>query len=132
VTKCDPLNQPVEAGVVAHVILHSNSENYVLIESKTGSPLAGIEFGPECALTETSNVKGSLVAECGHLNAVKEFVHLDCKNQQVTQLFRQVPGSSLFPSDKLIYGLSSEALFDGVAAVKLAGTLSGGTWGGHV
>jgi hypothetical protein len=127
--KCNPINQPIKAAGTALIILHTGAgndgHNYVLF---AGTPFTTIEFGSECALTETSTVKGSLVAECGHLNA-GAFVHLDCSSHQATQLLRQVPGTTLFPNDKLIYGLNSAATLDGIAAVSLA---SGNAWGGHV
>lgn len=128
--KCNPINQPIKAGGVAHIILH-NSENYVLLEPETGKPFTTIEFGEECALTATSTVKGSLVVECGHLNASSVFVHLDCKNHEVTHLIRQA-SPTLFPSDALIYGLSSAATIDGIAAVTLSGADVGKSWGGHI
>jgi hypothetical protein len=128
--KCDPINQPIKVSIKAQLILHTgagnNGHNYLLI-----TPHFTIEFGPECALAETSLVKGSFVAECGHLS-IGAFVHLDCVNHQVTQLIRQVAGTTLFPSDKLIYGLNTQLSIDGILAAKLAGVHAGFAWGGHV
>jgi hypothetical protein len=125
--KCNPINQPIKAAGTAQLILH-NGVNYVLF---SGAPFTTIEFSEECALTETSTVKGSLVAECGHLNGSGVFVGLDCLNHQVTQLLRSAP-KALFAADKLIYGLNTEALLDGIAAVKLGAPNVGNAWGGHV
>jgi hypothetical protein len=128
---CNPINQPIKAAGLAQVILHTNGDNYVLLKPHSGKAFTTIEYSELCALTETSTLGGSLVAECGHL-AAGSFVHLDCKAHRVIQLFRQVPGTTLFPSDKLIYGLSSEATLDGIAAVSVKGIHAGFAWGGHV
>jgi len=134
-SKCKPTNAEgkIKAGGVAHLLLHEG-QNYVLLEPETGKPFTTIEFGPECALTETSTVKGSIVAECGHLKSETEkvFVHDNCATHQVNGLLQQVPGTTLFPNDKLIYGLNSAASVDGLALVSLEAPFLNASWGGHV
>jgi hypothetical protein len=135
--KCDPV-EPIKAAGLAQLILHTGAgndgHNYVLFQPHKNAkgefePFTTIVFSELCALTETSTVKGELIAECGHLNGSSVFVHLDCQSHLATQLLRQVAGTTLFPLNKLIYGLNTAATIDGIAAAKLA---SGNSWGGHV
>lgn len=135
---CDPVNQPIEAGGKAHIILH-NGVNYILFEPEEG--LEGIftvvEFGELCALTETSEVTGTLVAECGHLQVLTggvehpPFLKLDCANHQVTQLLREADQSLFGGEHGLLFG-ENKATIDGIAAVKLGGGLTGRGFGGHI
>jgi len=131
VKNCNPLNQPIEAAGKAKVILHTNGQNYVLFEPEAGKPFTTIKFGELCALIETSNVTGSLVAECGELNASSVFVQEDCKIHQVKHLLRQAP-EALFPSDILKFG-AHKATIDGIVAAELAGVgHKGQSWSGEV
>jgi hypothetical protein len=125
VGNCAPINQPIEAAGKALVILHTNAQNYVLFEPESGKPFTTIKFSELCALTETTNVTGELVAECGELSA-GAFVQEDCNKHQVTHLLRQA-SETLFPS-QLKYG-THVATVDGIATAALA---SGKSWSGEV
>ena len=126
---CDPTNQPIIAGGTAKVILHSDKKNYVLFSPLTGQPFTTILFGAKCALVESSEVTGNLVAECGHL-VTGAFTQEDCATHAVSHLLRQAP-AALFPSDKLQFG-ELGATLDGIAAVELSGTHKGASWSGEV
>jgi hypothetical protein len=129
---CKPV-EPILAGGLAKVILHTNGENYVLFEPLTaGGNFTQLKFKEPCALPELNNVKGTFVAECGKLEPANTFVHTDCKNHEVTHLVRQA-STTLFPEDVLKYGTKT-ALIDGIAAVRLAEPekFKGAAWGGHV
>jgi len=134
--KCNPINQPIKAAGKAKIFLHTNGQNYVLFEPNKNAkgelePFAVIEVSELCALTETSKVTGSLVAECGELNASSVFVQEDCKNHQVKHLLRQAP-EALFPTHILKYG-THKSTIDGIAAAELAGVgHKGQSWSGEV
>ena len=124
-SKCTPENQPITVGGRALVILH-NSKNYVLFEPGLGQPFTTIEFPETCALTETSNVTGSLVAECGTLSFAA-FKGEDCAVKRKEHLLRAAP-ASLFEADKLKFGANAATL-EGIGAVEL---LTEEEWAGHV
>lgn len=136
---CDPVNQPIAAGGLAHLVLHLYEyskgsfiwKNYVLFEPSTGlsGTFTTLEFSELCALTETAEVTGQLVAECGQLVS-GVFALLDCAQHKVTHLLRQAP-AALFPEDGLTFG-ENAATLDGIAAITLAGKLAGSEWGGHI
>ena len=125
---CDPINQPIVAGVKAHLVL-SSSKNYLLLEPLAGQPFTTLEFGTKCALVETSEITGTLVFECGLLKEAK-FVGEDCANHQVSHLLQQAPAAS-FPKDVFRFGELNASLA-GIAAVELAGALEGKSWSGTV
>ena len=125
---CDPINQPIKAAGKANLIL-SSSKNYVLFSPEAGKPFTTIEFSVFCALLETDEVTGNLVAECGLLSA-GVFVGEDCANHQVSHLLQQAPAAS-FPKDVLKFGDLSATL-DGIAAAELGGTHAGKSWSGTV
>jgi hypothetical protein len=124
-TKCSV--DPITAGGKGKLILHSE-KTYVLFEPTTvGGNFATIKFlGAECALTESNNVKGSVVAEC--LEGAS-LVEVDCLKPLLTHLLREaLNAGTLFSTDKLTFGTSGATL-EGVAA----GTLSTDkVWSGHV
>jgi hypothetical protein len=125
---CNP-KEPITAGGKALLILH-NAQNYVLFEPETGKPFTTVEVGELCALTQTSNVTGSLVAECGKLVSEK-FSHLDCNTSESSHLIQPAP-ATLFESDKLSFG-ASPATLEGIAAVELNGEANAGKpWAGHI
>jgi hypothetical protein len=108
---CKPF-EPIKASFKAKVFAHS-SKNYLLFEPKiAGKPFATIGFPESCALTETSDVKGSLVAECGHLTE-KAFEGYGCSLEEPAGLLQ--PNGVLFTEDKLTYGLNSAATLSGIA-----------------
>lgn len=130
--KCDPLNQPVKASGKAHIILHGG-KNYMLFNPPEGLEgfFAIVKIDEElCALIETSEVTGSLVAECGQLNKSGIFVGEDCKVHAVSHLLQQAP-QALFPSDELRFG-ELKASLDGIANLELAEDGIGLAWSGEV
>ena len=97
----------------------------VLFEPLSGKPFATIEFGEFCALFETGNVTGSLVAECGELNGSGVFVGGNCATHRVTQLLKPVSKElATALGDTLKFGLS-EAFVEGIAAVKFGAPCAG-------
>lgn len=127
--KCTPENQPIKAAGKAKIVLHTNGQNYVLFEPEEGKPFTTIKFPETCALIETSNVTGSLVAECGELSG-GAFVQEDCKNHQVSHLLQQA-STELFTSDELKFG-SHKASIKGIVSVELAGEHAKASWSGEV
>ena len=127
---CNPIEQPIVAGGVANVILH-NAKNYVLFAPAAGSTkFTTIKFSELCALTETSDVTGTLVAECGELNGSSVFVGEDCNVTRINHLIQPAP-AALFEADKLKFGANAATL-QGIAKVSLSGANAGKTWAGHV
>ena len=127
---CNPTNQPLQAAGTAHVILH-NGINYVLFAPNAGGEsFTEIIFGPKCALVESSEVTGELVAECGELNGSKQFVEGDCATHRVQQYLRAALSQSLFGAS-LKFGELGASL-DGIAIAELAGTREGLAWSGEV
>jgi hypothetical protein len=128
---CKP-KEPIVAGGFALIILHpaTSGQNYILFsppkEGEKTLPFATIEVSELCALTETSPVTGSLVAEC----LTSALAHEDCNTSEVTHLI-QPASTELFPSDTLKFGASAATL-KGVAAVKLSGANLNKKWAGHV
>jgi hypothetical protein len=123
---CKP-GEPIKAGGKAKLILH-NAQNYVLFEPTTaGGKFATITFGELCSLTETSDVKGTLVAEC----LTSALAHADCNTSEASHLIQPAP-AALFTGDKLTYGAGLEATLKGVAKVELSGESKGKPWAGHV
>lgn len=123
---CKPV-EPIVAGGKALVVLHE-TKNFVLFEPETtGGVFTTVEVPELCALTETSKVTGSLVAECLTFATLAKS---DCKVGEVTHLIQPTP-AGLFPADVLKFG-ASEATLAGVAATKLSGALATRSWAGHV
>ena len=123
---CNPVN-PIEVGFKASLLLH-NGVNYVLFApNPSTSPFTTIEIGLFCALAETSDVTGSLVAQCGRLNASSEFEGENCNVAGVTHLIKPAL-LALFTADSLKFGANG-ASFAGIAAVELSSKES---WAGHI
>jgi hypothetical protein len=124
------------AGGLAELILHPANNTMVLfkplvVEGVT-QPFTTIVLPELCALAETSNVTGSLVAECGQLKSETEkvFVGGNCATHRVTQLLQSVSEAlAKTLGDTLKFG-ASEAFVDGIAAVKFAAPCAGCAWGG--
>lgn len=133
-SSCDPTNQPIKAGGKGHIRLNAaGTINYVLFEPTTGleGVFTKVEFGPLCALTETSEVTGSLLAECGHLSG-GGFVGLDCGINQEVQLVREAPNQNATgENDGLFFG-ENAAKIDGIAKAELSENNPGVPFGGHV
>jgi hypothetical protein len=126
---CEPQNQPIEAAGKALIILHTNGQNYILFEPESGKPFTTIKFSELCALTETSNVTGELIAECGLLNGSGVFVREDCKEHQQVHLLQQA-SETLFPG-QLKYG-THVATIDGIATAETSGApFAGLSWSGE-
>jgi hypothetical protein len=144
VAKCNPINQPISAGGKALIILHptEKGKNYILFEPATvGGKFTTIEFSGECALTETSDITGTLVAECGQLKETKltvegkevidkEFAGEDCNVEAASHLLQTAP-EALFTGDVLKFG-ANVAKLGGIASVELEGANKGKKWAGHV
>ena len=125
VPSCKP-TEPIKVGGKAHLILH-NSRNYVLFEPEVaGGKFTTIEFGELCALVETSEIKGTLVAEC--LNT--ELVAVDCATESVHHLIEPAP-AELFSTDTLKFGANSMT-FEGITDTWLSGTNAGKNFSGTV
>lgn len=126
---CKP-GEPIKIALKSLLILH-NSISYLLDEpTAAGNKFATIVFGELCAITETADLKGSIVLECGHLNPPGTWLILDCKNSEVTHLVRVAP-AALFTSDSIIFGLSQAAVAD-ATRVNLSGARTGKPWGGQI
>ena len=109
--KCNPINQPIKAGGKGHLVL-IGTKNLVLFEqTNEATPFATIEFGAECAVTETNNVTGKLLAEC----LKGALVAADCSEEEASHLLRQQTRTE----DELKFG-KRPASIDGVAKVELA------------
>ncbi|HEY0392135.1 MAG TPA: hypothetical protein VGC63_10520 [Solirubrobacterales bacterium] len=119
---CKPA-EPIVASGKVHALLDSAKTFALLEPAVVGGNFAQIKFSPPCALPETNNVKGSLVAEC----LTSALVAADCATEEAVHLLR-ANQTSLFEGDKLTYGTKA-ALLLGIAKTNLASGLS---WSGHV
>jgi hypothetical protein len=107
-------------------------KEYILFE-ENGAAFSTIKLPALCALAETSNVTGSLVAECGELVSEK-FVAENCSVAQKVHLLQAATPTVFFKGtgdtekveDKLKFGANAATLA-GIAAVELA---SGNSWSG--
>jgi hypothetical protein len=129
-SNCKP-KEPIALGFKILLILH-NGNVYLLLEGKkTGGKLGTIEFSELCALTESSELLGSRVDECGHLiEPGHTWVFLDCANGEARHYIR--PASRLlFLSDLFKFG-SNEAEVSGITELELSGANKGKTWGGSI
>jgi hypothetical protein len=143
VPKCAPENQPIVAGGLALVKLLALTQNGVLLnvllyEQKGIEKFTTIKLSPTCALSETSNITGSVVFECGKLEPVNTFVQVDCGVSSVAHLL-QAPAQTIWwesngagghksVEDKLKFGANA-ATVGGIASDELE---SGNSWAGHV
>ena len=125
----------VLAGGLAELVLHeATGRTYVLFKplspKKEGEkvPFTIVVLPETCALAETSEVTGSLVAECGELVTGAFGGDKNCKTHRVEQLLQQAP-QALFPTDQLKFGEQNASL-DGIAAVKFGAPCANCSWGG--
>ncbi len=130
---CDPV-EPVTANVKSLLILDPNETGtkkpYILFEPDNAEGIfTSLDFIEPCPLPELVPITGSKVAECVKLEGG---VHVadTCLTEKVTQLIRPVQSLTLFPNDKLFFGLN-EAHFKGVGALELSGANAGKPWSGH-
>ena len=125
---CKP-KEPIIAGGKTLIILH-NSENWILDEPGSGSiKFSTIEFSELCALTESADLTGTVVLECGTLLA-SQWVHLDCKSSSSLRLERPAP-ETLFSSDSLKFG-PNVAIPGGIIALSLAGINATKPWAAEI
>ena len=122
---CNPIEQPVVRSAKYKLILH-NSKNYVLEEDIPWN----WPFGELCALTETTEAKGSVVHECGEITGSGAWNTVDCSFSSVAHLMR-VADPSLFSGDKYTFGALA-ASWSGITSWVLLGPNSGKLWAGHV
>ena len=126
---CKP-KEPIILGIKILMILHNN-EIYLLLEPASGTKFTTLEFSELCAITETADLIGTRVDECGHLTSPgNTWVHLDCGNGQPRFFIRPAP-KLLFPSDIKLFG-KSEVEDSGITELELSGANKGKTWGGRI
>ena len=141
---CNPESQPIVAGGLALIKLLALTQNGTLLnvvlfeQTNEKTPFATIKLSESCALAFTSNVTGSVVAECGKLEPVNTFVQVDCGVSSVAHLLQAPAQTTWWESngagghkaveDKLKFGANAATL-GGIASVELE---SGITWAGHV
>ncbi len=138
---CKP-SEPIVAGGRALIQLYALTKggallNVILFEQEGTKPFTTITLPELCALAETSDVTGSLVAECGILDA-GAFVQEDCKTERVLHLLRapdqagwfetDLKGGHVEVKDEIKFG-ENKAVLDGIADVELS---TKEVWGGHV
>jgi hypothetical protein len=119
--KVEGLLEPIVAKGKGRIVLTGGKNELLLEPSVAGGNFAQIKFDPSCALPETNNVKGKLLAEClkaSNLEAV------DCKQEEKVHLLKQ--GSEA--EDSLTFG-TNLAKLTGIAKAQLE---SERTWCGHV
>ncbi len=93
---CKP-SEPIKAGGKSLIVIlatkfgdASSLRVFLLLEPEAGKPFTTIVLPELCALAETSEVTGSLVAECGSLSG-GVFVGENCNVARVEHLQRQAP-----------------------------------------
>jgi hypothetical protein len=133
------LEGKILAGGLAELVLHPANNTMVLFSplteiNKEGKkitlPFTTVEVPEACALTETSPVTGTLLAECGELNGSSVFVGGSCATHRKVQLLQSVSqklGEEL--GDTLKFGANIAAI-DGIAAVEFGAPCKGCSWGG--
>lgn len=120
VPKCNPLEEKITAGAVGQLISHTDGKTYLLVKPPTGKPLATIVIGPECALAETSNLTGQIVAECLPVES--------CEEEKATHKLK-ANETGLF-SDSLKFG-ANKATYKGEFTLELSGEGKGQEWQGN-
>ena len=139
---CEPENKGVKGEIIAAgltsivrltMIKGGALLIWLLIQPGTGEPFTTIELPEACALTQTSEVKGSLVVECGELVS-EEFVGEECSVAQKVHLLRP-PGRSVYfngpkdetpVTDEIVFG-KNPAKLQGIISDELQ---SGNAWSG--
>ena len=127
-TKCKP-EEPIKGGGKTLIVLH-NGKNYFLDHPFPNLYFLWVKAPETCALFESTEIKGSLVLECGHLSPPGTWHFLDCANNERPHLVRPA-SEALFPSDSLLFG-SAVAKVSGILALDLSGANAGKAWAGHV
>jgi hypothetical protein len=95
---------------------------------------ATVKLSELCALAETSNITGSLVAECGRLEPANTFVGEECSVAQKVHLLQAATPTTFWKGpahmeevkDELKFGLN-KAMLNGIQTVELE---SGNPWAG--
>jgi hypothetical protein len=121
------------AGGLAELILHPANTTLVLFKplvvGGVTQPFVTIVLPELCALAETSNVTGELIAECGKLEPANTYVGGSCSTHRTEQLLKEIPEAL---RKALGFGLkfgANEASVDGIAAVKFGAPCAGCSWG---
>lgn len=129
-TKCKPV-EPILAGGLVELVL-SSSVNLLLFKPLTGKPFTTINIPETCALTSTSDVTGTLHAECGKLEPANTFVAVNCSTHEVNHLIRATANQAA-TGDGLFFG-KNEAKLSGIAKTFINGPelYVGKKWGGVV
>jgi hypothetical protein len=122
-TNCKPL-EPITTKV-KNLLLHHNSDTYVLISPNSGTIFVTLHLGELCAAGEEVEVTGHAVAECGAILG-SLWHHEDCSTEKVVHEIRQAP-VELFPKHGLNFG-SKTASFDGEGKLSLTGENLGARW----
>jgi hypothetical protein len=125
---CKPL-EPIVFKVKNLLIKHTNGKTYILFSPLDGLTFGTFHIGALCAIGQNIQVKGSVVAECGVLDASKVWTHLDCAQEKDEQRIREVTDKALFPNDVLRFG-ANPLLLHGDIGLVLNGTHAGWEWGG--
>ncbi len=108
--KCDPINQPIKLKVKGRIVL-IGTKNLILLEPETaGGKFGTIEFGVECAVTETNDVSGKLLLE----SLTEALAPGDCSEELKSHLVKQ----QARVEDVLRFG-KRELFLDGVAKAVL-------------
>jgi hypothetical protein len=118
------------AGGFAELILHPASNTIVLVRPLIGKAFTTIELPELCALSETSNVTGEIIVECGELKPEKTYVAGGCSTLRAAQLLREV--SEALRTElgyKLKFG-ANEAFLDGISSVQFGEPCESCSWGG--
>ena len=120
------------AGGLAELILHEG-KTVVLFKPLTGTAVfTKIELPETCALAESSEITGELVAECGELNPPNTFVGGDCATHRETQLLKAITpalAEKITGNPKLKFG-EHVAELHGIAAVKFGEPCINCKWSG--
>ena len=125
---CKP-KEPIVTGAITLITLH-NGKSYLLEEPNTlGGKFSTIEVSELCALTESNDLTGKQVLECGQLVS-SVFVQVDCSTLNISTL-ETVTSETLFPLDTLKFGANS-ATISGIIKLSLSGANAGKTWAGEV
>jgi hypothetical protein len=124
---CKPL-EPIVAKV-RNLLIHHNGDTYIRFTPHDALTFATLHLGALCAAGTNIQVKGSAVAECGLLVG-GVWSHEDCNVEKDEHEIREVPGTTLFPSDRLKFGQNPASLHGDIGLI-LNGAHAGGTWSGQ-
>jgi hypothetical protein len=125
IVSCKPL-EPIVANVTSLLINHNN-DTYVLFALQ--DEVTKVHYQPICIVAFNIVVRGQSVAECGALSG-GAWEHKDCSTEEVEHEIREVPGTTLFPNDRLKFGTFPASLHGDISLI-LKGPQSGVNWGGE-